>query len=632
MHIRAAPRAHRAALALVILAAALSCRPALAAPDGAALYQEHCALCHEAGLARAAPRTTLAGLPVAEVRQTLAQGSMRTQAQSLTPQQQEAVALFVSNGAAAARSVAADAGQCESAQRAYSASLRPPHWNGWGARLDQRRFQPADQARLTAAQVPHLKLKWAFGFADSQSASGQPTVVDGRVFLGNSNRKVYALNAATGCTYWTFEAESPVRTAISVGLLGKTSAVYFGDQHASAYALDASSGKLLWKVHLDDNPVAIITGAPTLAAGVLYVPLASLEDAVGADPKYQCCKFRGSVSALDAATGKVLWKASTVAEDLQPRARNSQGVQLWGPAGAGVWSSPTVDLKRQRIYVTTSNATSDPVAKTADAIVAFDLKTGKLLWSQQPTAGDGYNLGCDLPAPYRANCPAENGPDFDFGSSAMLIDLPGGHRALIAGQKSGMVHAIDPDAQGKIVWQVRVGKGGRLGGVQWGSATDGNQVFVAVSDAQLTSAQPGTPGAQPALGTAFLFDTKVGGGLFALDVRTGQTRWHTPHPGCNDKPGCSPGQSAAVTAIPGVVFSGGIDGHLRAYASDSGRVIWDVDTMRNFDTINGVLARGGSLNGPGAVVVGGMLYVNSGYVHLGTTPGNVLLAFSVDGR
>lgn len=632
MHTGVALRAHRAALALTILTAALSCQPAIVFADGAALYQEHCALCHEAGVARAAPRTTLRELPVSEVQRTLAQGSMRTQAQGLTPEEQEAVARFVTAGAAAPPSAAVEAGRCLAAQRSYAASFNVPHWNGWGAQIDQRRFQTADQARLTGGQVPRLKLKWAFGFPDSQSASGQPTIVDGRLFVGNSNRKVYALDAATGCTYWSFEADSPVRTAISVGRLGKTSAIYFGDQHASAYALDAGNGKLLWKVHLDDNPVAMITGAPTLAAGVLYVPVASLEDAVGADPKYECCKFRGSVSALDAASGKVLWKASTVAEDLQPRAKNSQGVQLWGPAGAGVWSSPTIDLKRQRLYVTTSNATSDPVAGTADAIVAFDLKTGKLLWSQQPTAGDGYNLGCDLPPPYRANCPAENGPDFDFGSSAMLIELPGGHRALVAGQKSGMVHAVDPDAQGKILWQVRVGKGGRLGGVQWGAATDSKQVFVAVSDAQLTSAPPGTPGAQAALGTAFLFDPKVGGGIFALDVRTGQTRWHTPHPGCNDKPGCSPGQSAAVTAIPGVVFSGGIDGYLRAYASDSGRILWDVDTMRNFQTVNGVLARGGSLNGPGPVVVGGMLYVNSGYVHLGTTPGNVLLAFSVDAR
>jgi polyvinyl alcohol dehydrogenase (cytochrome) len=528
--------------------------------------------------------------------------------------------------------LAAANGQCASTQHPYPGTFKAPHWNGWGVDVTQRRFQPADQARLTAAQVPRLKLKWAFGFADSQSASGQPSIVDGRVFVGNSNRKVYALSAATGCTYWTFEAEFPVRTAISVGPFGKTTAVYFGDQHASAYAVDATSGRLLWKTQVNDFPVAMITGAPTLAGGVLYVPVASLEDAVGADPKYECCKFRGSVTALDAQTGKVLWKASTVAEDLQPRTKNALGVQLWGPAGAGVWSSPTVDLKRQRIYVTTSNATSDPIAKTSDAFVAFDLKSGRLLWSQQMTAGDGYNLGCDLPPPYRTNCPAENGPDFDFGSSAMLIDLPDGHRALVAGQKSGMVHAIDPDAQGRLLWQKRVGHGGRLGGVQWGSATDGHRVYVALSDAQLTAAQPGTPGAQAALGTAFVFDPKVGGGLFALDVRTGETLWHTPHPGCNDKPGCSPGQSAAVTAIPGVVFSGGIDGHLRAYDSTDGRMIWDMDTMHEFTTVNGVAARGGSLNGPGGVVVGGMLYINSGYVHLGTTPGNVLLAFSVDGR
>lgn len=526
----------------------------------------------------------------------------------------------------------AAAATCPAAPSAFSASLSSPHWVGWGARVEQWRFQPADQARLAASDVPRLKLKWAFGFPGAQTANAQPAIVDGRLYVGSANRKVYSLDAATGCTYWAFDADFPVRTAISVGPLGSSSAVYFGDQHANAYALDAASGKLLWKVHVDDHPVAMITGAPALARGVLYVPVASLEDALGASPQYGCCTFRGSVSALDAATGKVIWKSSTVTEELRPRSRNRQGVQLWGPAGAGVWSSPTIDLGRRMIYVTTSNSTSDPPAATSDAFVAFDLETGKLQWFRQMTAGDAYNVSCDLPEPYRVNCPAESGPDFDFGSSAMLIDLPGGRRALVAGQKSGVVHAIDPDARGAVLWERALGRGGKIGGIQWGSASDGRTVYVALSDAALGVAKPGTPGAQPLGGAYFLFDPKVGGGLFALDARTGELRWHTPHPGCGDRPGCSPGQSAAVTAIPGVVFSGGLDGHLRAYRADDGRIVWDVDTQREFETVNGVPAHGGSLNGPGPVIVGGMLYVNSGYVHIGTTPGNVLLAFSVDGQ
>jgi polyvinyl alcohol dehydrogenase (cytochrome) len=263
--------------------------------------------------------------------------------------------------------------------------------------------------------------------------------------------------------------------------------------------------------------------------------------------------------------------------------------------------------------------------------MAFDADSGKLIWSRQMTANDAYIIGCELPAPLNANCPQANGPDLDFGSSPMLIDLPGGRRALIAGQKSGVVHAVNPDT-GEILWQRRVGQGGKVGGVQWGSAYDGTNVYVALSDVVMGPAAPGTPGAQPTmLGAPMLLDSKAGGGLFAMNPQTGVAVWSTPHPGCQ-KPGCSPAQSAAITAIPGVVFSGGLDGHLRAYASNDGRIIWDVDTMREYETVNGLKATGGSLDGPGPVVVGGMVFVNSGYSFVGGTPGNVLLAFSVEGK
>jgi polyvinyl alcohol dehydrogenase (cytochrome) len=628
--------AMKAAPLLLLIVAAAQGDVARAADSPASLYQQHCAVCHEVGIdPRAVPRGVLGKLPQDRIRSALTQGSMRAQGASLSPAEQDALVDFIASAGGASPSAAAPpvaGARCAAEKAPYTASLRAPHWSGWGVDLTQQRFQSEDQARLTAAEVPRLKLKWAFGYAGSISSSGQPSVVNGRLFVGNSNRKVYALNAASGCTYWTYDAEFPVRTAISVGTVTGVPVIFFGDQHATAYAVDAFTGAQLWKTHVDDYPFAIITGAPTLGGDVLYVPVASLEDAVGADPRYECCKFRGSVIALDAATGKVIWKASTVPGELKPGTKSAQGVQHWGPAGAGVWSSPTIDEKRRRLYVTTSNSTTDPPASTSDAFVAFDLKTGKLLWSRQMTADDGYNLACDLPAPLNSNCPSTKGPDYDFGSSAMLVSLGSGHRALIAGQKSGFVHAIDPDADGRILWQKSVGHGGRLGGVQWGSASDGKSVYVALSDAQIGPAAPGTPGAQPTFGTYMMFNPKAGGGLFALDARTGEQLWYTPHPGCGQRPGCSPGQSAAVTAIPGVVFSGGIDGILRAYSASDGHILWDVDTVREYETVNGEPAHGGSLNGPGAVIVNGMLYVNSGYVHFGTAPGNVLLAFSVDGK
>jgi len=524
-------------------------------------------------------------------------------------------------------------GRCAAGDVAFSDPLGRPHWNGWGATAAQQRFQSEKEAGLNGGTVPKLQLKWAFGFPGASMAYGQPTVAGGRLFVGSADGTVYALSAKTGCLYWTFKAGAPVRAAMSLGQIGPRWVIYFGDLQGNAYAVDALGGEQIWKTRVDQHMGARITGSPTLSAGRLYVPASSAEEAFAASPTYPCCSFRGSVSALDASTGEVIWKSYTIPDEPKPTVKNKRGVQLSGPSGAGVWSSPTVDLEKGQVIVTTGDSYSDPPAATSDAFVAFDLKTGKLLWSRQATAGDAFTVDCDFPEAARVNCPAANGPDHDFGASAVLVSLGGGRRALIAGQKSGMVHAIDPDRQGEILWQRRVGQGGRLGGIQWGIATDANRVFVPVSDVVITAPPPGGEGGQPSIfGPPLMLSPKAGGGLYALDVKTGEVAWRAPHPGCDATPGCSPAQSAATTAIPGVVFSGGLDGHLRAYDAKDGRIIWDTNTQRPYETVNGVTAKGGSLDGSGAVVVDGVLYVNSGYIFTGHIRGNVLLAFSVDGR
>jgi len=516
---------------------------------------------------------------------------------------------------------------------AFTDALAKPHWNGWGGNLEQHRFQPAEMAQLSAAQVPKLKLKWAFGFAGVTRVDAQPTIVAGRVFIGSRERRLYALSAASGCIYWIFDADFPVRAAISIGQSGGSWVAYFGDQHANAYAVDAMTGKLLWKTHVEEHPAAVITGAPALANGRLYVPTSSIEELIGGNPKYECCTFRGALTALDSSSGKVLWKSYAIPQEPRQVRKNKLGVQLWGPSGAGIWSSPAVDLAHHMVYVTTGDSYSDPPADASDAFIAFHSETGKLEWSHQMTVGDAFNLDCVAPPEARNNCQEAHGPDVDFGSSPMLIELSNGQRALIAGQKSGVVYALNPDKQGELLWQKRVGKGGSSGGVQWGSAADARNVYVALSDVRMKPVPPGTPGAQPSFaGTPFVLDPKEGGGLFALSLATGEIVWHTPHPGCGEKPGCSPAQSAAVTVIPGVVFSGSVDGHLRAYSTDDGRILWDVDTVTDFKTVNQVKAHGGSIDGPGPVIVGGLLYVNSGYAYVGSAPGNVLLAFSVEGK
>jgi polyvinyl alcohol dehydrogenase (cytochrome) len=599
---------------------------------GQALYREHCGSCHDGGASRAPSRAALEQMSVENIRFALTKGSMSSQGANLTPAQVDALAGYLSKLDELKAQGPTDTNLCPQGGPAFSPSTDQPHWNGWGVDATQRRFQPAQMAGLRADQVPKLKLKWAFGYASANQAYAQPAIVGGRIFVGSVARKVYSLDAKSGCIYWIIDTDFAVRTAISVGADGDGWAGYFGDQHGNVYAVDALTGKVLWKTSLDPHPDVHVTGAPTLADGRLYVGVSSLEEVSGADAKDECCKFRGSVSSLDAATGKVFWKSYTIAAEPQPVRKNAQGVQLWGPSGAGIWSSPTVDLQSRMVYVTTGDNYSDPATNTSDAFMAFDLETGKLVWSSQMSKGDAYNIDCDIPADKQSNCPEAKGPDFDFGSSAILVNLPNGHRALIAGAKSGIVYAVDPDARGKLLWQKRVGQGGSLGGVQWGSAADANNVYVALSDVVRRAAAPASPAGQDSVfGVPYELDPKVGGGLFALKVGSGETAWQRPHPPCV-KPGCSPAQSAAVSVIPGVVFSGGVDGHLRAYSAKDGRIIWDVDTEREYKTVNGVKANGGSLDESGPVIVGGVLYVNSGYFFQGSTAGNVLLAFSVDGK
>ncbi len=482
-----------------------------------------------------------------------------------------------------------------------SPTLTGPQWNGWSPTATNTRFQPADAARLSLDQVRNLELKWAWGFEDDQIVFSQATVAGDTLFIGSNSGRVHALDTKTGCTRWMFRAPTGVRTSIVVApLAGGKHAILLGDRAGMFYALDAASGRELWKKQLDPHPATRLTGAPVINGTTVYVPVASYEEGSAREEGYICCTFRGSMVALNIADGKLLWQTYTITEKPQ---RHGDAA---GPSGAGIWSAPTLDLKRGRIYATTGDNYSEPDTPLSDAVLAFDLKTGKIVWSQQTVAGDIFNGYCQP----LGTCP---GPDYDFGASAILAQTEDGRDLLLAGQKSGMVYALDPDANGKIVWQERVGKGGVNGGVQWGMAADGRNLYAANSD---VGRRPGT-----------FYDPSVGGGLTALHIADGKQAWYAPPVKCNDVPGCSPAQSNAVTVIPGVVFSGALDGHIRAYAAEDGKILWDFDTVRDFDTVNKIPAKGGGVDGPGAVVVNGMVFVGSGYERTGGLGGNVLLAF-----
>ena len=589
-------------------------------PDGAELFKRACAQCHEAGDGRAPNREAFRAMPAERVLAAMETGSMITMANNRTAADRRAIAEFITGRSLSAPLVTApaQAAMCKT-KEAFNPNAGA-RWIGWGQNTNNTRFQDGTGAGIAASDVPRLKVKWAFGFPGDLQSYAQPTIAGGRVFVGSWGGKVYSLSAASGCIHWFYEAGSGVRSAINIARVGGRDVAFFGDGTATMHAVDAATGQLLWKTDVEDFPVGRITGSPTFYNGRLYVGIASGEEASGALPTYECCKFRGSVVALDAATGKQVWKTYTI-EEPKPTTKNAVGTQLWGPSGAPVWASPAVDPKLNVLYVTTGNNYSDPTSPTSDAFMALDLNTGQIKWAKQMTPKDAYTAACRLPD--KTNCAESNGPDFDFSSSPILVTLANGRRMIVAGQKSGIVHALDPDKGGEVLWQTRVGRGGTMGGVQWGSAADQQNVYVALSDiGRVMLTYSNNTDADP----------KQGGGMFALRLEDGERVWYTPPPGCGTRPRCSPAQSAAVSALPGVAFSGSVDGHIRAYSAADGKIVWDFDTIRAYDTVNGVAARGGSIDGPGPAIGGGLVLVNSGYPTAGGTPGNVLLAFSVDGK
>jgi len=583
-----------------------------AAPTGEAVYQKRCSGCHEQTNDRIPRREVLQRMPSARIVRALDTGAMMAIGFTMSREDRIAVASYLgTNAPAGGPPVSA---YC--ADRSVKLARTPKiSWNGWSPGGNNARFHPSDAAKLSIDQVRGLKLKWVFGFDGDATAFAPPTVLDGQVFVGSAAGIVHAMRAETGCLQWVFQANGPVRSSILAVPLGARHALLFGDMTGWFYALEAETGKLLWKVQVETHDSTRLSGGPTAYNGFVYVPVASWEETRSADPEYACCTFRGSVVALRISDGMRLWKTYMTGEPVE-NGKAARGTPNIGPSGAGIWSAPTVDAKRNLLYVTTGDNYSAPATDTSDAVIALDLATGKMVWTRQMTAADVFNGIC---AGDRNTC----GPDFDFGSSPILTHAPDGRELILAGQKSGIVWALDPAKKGEIVWQARVGQGGTNGGVQWGMATDGQRVFATVSDVGRTrqTSQVDT--------RRYVLDPKQGGGLTALRVADGHEEWHVaPQPCPEGAPaGCSPSQPGAVTEIPGVVFATSTDGHIRAHSTEDGKLLWDFNTMREFETVNGVKGRGGSIDGPGAVVVNGMVFISSGYPRNGGVPGNILLAF-----
>ena len=591
------------------------------------LFEQECAACHgtESMVPNAVSREAFGMFAPERVLEALTTGSMAPNAIDLTAEEKRGLAEYVTGrpfGNVADRSAQAMPNRCGPGL-AMSDPSAGPHWNGMSPDpTTSARFQPAAAAGLSVEQVPRLRRKWAFGFPDGSAVRGQPTVAGGRVFVGSDNGMVYALDARSGCVHWSFEAGKAVVTAISVGTVPGSRdryAAYFGDFRANVHAVDAETGEQLWTTRVDEHEMTKITGSPVLDSKGerLYVTVGSWEEGPGlANLTYECCTSQGSVLALDAKTGRQIWKTYTIPERPRPVGKNSTGTQLYGPSGAGVWVAPTLDQRRGVLYVGTANGYINvPDAGSSDAIIAFDLDTGERRWSTQLLAGDLNCPGAIDAAERRTLCPGfVLTTNDDVSGSPVLHTLPDGRQILIAGQESGRITALDPDKSGAVLWVAQAGDVLGPGGAGMGAAADGELYYRAIALPDQT------------------------GGMAALRPATGERVWYTTHPkptNCSDPEAdwCSSGQYGAATVIPGAVFGGARDGTLRAYSTDDGELLWEYHTMQEYETVNGVRATGGSISGHGPAIVGGMLFMGSGYnVGAGSSvrPGNVLIAFGVE--
>ena len=649
MRIRAKGAAFGAAV--LILAAAVAHgaqdRPAAVAAqsaiDGAALYQSRCAACHDHAVDRTPSREVLSHNPVSFILGTLRNGAMAPMAEGLSLAEMTAIARHVSKvredkptqdidphliWGDSVDGTPLDGPNCKTAAEQIDLKTTT-QWQGWGNGVDQAHFQP--EPGLAAGEVPRLKLKWAFQYPGAKN--GQATIVGDRVYVTAMSGAVYALDAKTGCVHWRHAAAAATRSSVTVVDFPAGSparhALFYADWTKSAVALDADTGKKLWSAVIDDQPGEQMTGAPTYWDGKLFVPISSGNEAFAQGPQWICCRFRGALVALDAVTGRVLWKRYTTEKLPKPFKKNALGNDMYGPSGGAIWAAPTIDPVRRLVYVGTSNSYTDVPYDNSDSVMAIEADTGKVRWAHQLTPNDNYIDGCYRQGDQRpVNCPNPVGPDFSIGASVIQKKLPGGGEVLLVGQKSGMVYALDPAKDGALVWERRVGTGSALGGVEFGLAADDRHVYAGVSDIVVVPRGKGKPG------------------LYALDIATGAIVWSAPNstqPKCRWSTfWCHGAISQAITAIPGVVFAGSYDGHFRAYDSASGKVVWDVDTGTDpVNAVGGKQAYGGVMDGSGPTVAGGMVFVHSGYAgrsgatqgrSMRNADGNVLMAFSVDGK
>ena len=584
---------------------------------GAALYNKHCATCHQGQVYKAPHQTWLEMMSQSALSKTMTDGIMAQQAAMLSKKQKIAVIEYLTSRRYVTKANEAHPIDFCSDYSADFAAWNDDEITGWGR--DTSRFIPAEVAGLTREDLPKLKLKWSFGYPDAMRIRSQPTIAMGAIYTGSQDGTVYALDLETGCVRWAFPASAEVRTGIVLGRHGEERPLaFFGDIIANLYAVDARTGELVWKIRTDEHPSATLTGTPAYHGGVIYAPVSSLEVTAAADPNYPCCTFRGKVIAVDAGSGEIRWLSHTVTETPHKQNISSAGKPAFGPSGAPVWNSPTLDPENNRLFFGSGENYSTPADGNSDAVIAVRMDTGERLWTRQIVAGDAWNVGCMMSGDH-PNCPPEQGPDYDQASSPLLIKRPDAGDIIVAGNKNGSVVAYDAATGENRYWAIKVGRGSIQGGVHFGMAAEGSRVYVPIND--MNDTRNGD----------LLDPTLARPGVHAVNAEDGAVLWsHVQENLCGDqRPLCDPGVSAPLTALEDAVIAGHLDGYLRAYDGESGAVLWDYNTQRPLSTVNGVEASGGGMSGAGVAISGGHLVVNSGYGLYFHEPGNALLVFAV---
>ncbi len=484
--------------------------------------------------------------------------------------------------------------------------------NSWGTDYGGERFQPSDKTSINADNAPKLSLKWAYGLSTDQPRS-YPLVTEDTIFIGDGGHGLVALDKETGCVRWENTDIKDISTAIVSGQIDDRAVLIFSGRRSGVYAVDAITGEQLWLSAPDVHPVPMFSGSPLVYKDTVFVPISSMEIGLSGNPFYGCCTTSGGMAALDIKTGKLLWYRPTVENaGSVVTGKHFLFVEERGPSGAPVWGAPMLDTKRNLLFYGSGQNYSLPASLTSDAIFAVRIDTGEVAWVEQFTADDTFNMACTLSIDH-PNCPSTMGPDVDFGAPPLLTRLPTGADILIAGQKSGDVYGINPDS-GTVIWSTKLGRGGPLGGVHWGIAANPELglAFIPISDVP-----------------AFPTDQPPAPGLYAVDVKDGALRWSIEREAKCEDSSCWPGLSAAITAGPNIVVAGAMDGMLEIYRASDGKKLWSYDTKTDYNAVNALPTKGGTLDAHGPMLAGDLLIVSSGYGSFGQQGGNALLVFSV---